>query len=111
MTVDSFNAWIDKWIRPTTLVTVIGAIIWGVQLNFAILQQTEINAQQASLIVTLDEAHRELQLQEARTSLLLDQVSVRLADVTKRVLEHDKEAEQWKRKILLMEQQINNHSK
>lgn len=39
--VDSFKAFIDKWHTPTVYTILIGGIIWGVQLNFAVLELTK----------------------------------------------------------------------
>lgn len=38
------NPWWEKWISPTSVLALLGGIVWGVQLNVAVLAHTaEIN--------------------------------------------------------------------
>ena len=56
--VDSFKAFVDKWHTPALYTVLLGGIIWGVQLNFAVLELTkQMAAQQQDLKDTKDEVH------------------------------------------------------
>lgn len=107
---DTFREWVDKWIQPTTVMVAIGAIIWGVQLNVAILQTGATNTQQSELLAELAKKQQAMEIQLAQTAILLDHITQRLTDNTQRVLEHDKELAAWERKMLLLEQTVRNNT-
>lgn len=104
MTVDSFNAFIDKWIRPSTIVIVFGAIVWGVQLNFITLEQAKsISALQKEVSrVREQQVKDEFDLQ--KTAILLERTSANLAKLREDYYEHAREAERWKQRILSNEE-------
>ncbi|WP_372743278.1 hypothetical protein [Neptunomonas sp.] len=103
MTMDAFNQWIDKWIRPTTVMIVVGAIVWGVQLNIVTLNHAELISAQNIRIAKMVAAQHQTEIELTRTAVLLDQIAQRLQETAEIVAIHNKEAEEWKRRIMLNE--------
>lgn len=103
MTVENFNSWMDKWIRPSTLMAAIGAIVWGVQLNVATINQQSEIAENNSAIKQLIEHQAQIDINQAETAILLNQVAIQLKEDRQILLDHLKEAEEWKRRIILNE--------
>ena len=105
---DKFGDFLNKWITPVTLTAIFGAIIWGVQLNIATLNTTK---QVASLLVEYQTLEREITALDrsvSRIAIILDNLENRIARTEEVVEEHNKEAEEWKRRILLNEQHNND---
>lgn len=100
MTVDSFNAFINKWVTPATIVVVFGAIVWGVQLNIATLQNSKAHAANGVAIDKLAERVTADEFTQQKTALLLQQVSANLARLEQAAAAHNAEAEKWKRQII-----------
>lgn len=98
--------WFDKWVNPTTVIALIGGIIWGVQLNMAVLQHS-------SDIGVVKQSNKEIEQMVkvhdnnmVRVSTLLDGVAQRIDRKETQFDEHLKDAEEWKRKILINERAI-----
>ncbi len=102
--------WIKDWVSPTGFVIVIGGIIWAIQLNVGFVQLTSTQAkilERQELHILEDQEHAR---QLNRVVLLLDVLERRLADTEKDVKQHNRDAEGWKQKILLMEQKIDGYT-
>jgi septal ring factor EnvC (AmiA/AmiB activator) len=106
--------WWDKWVNPTTMMVLFGAIVWGIQLNFAVLQNTkelgQVQATQQKVVVI----QQEMQRQSIRLATLLETMERNqerntklLEETNKHVLEREKEAEGWKKRIEGNEDDIN----
>lgn len=100
MTVDSFNAFIQKWVTPATVVIVFGAIVWGVQLNIVSLQNARGIAANGEKLDAMAERLVGDEFDLQRTALLLEQASANLANLEKEQRDHEAEAEKWKRQII-----------
>lgn len=100
MTVDAFNAFIQKWVTPATVVIVFGAIVWGVQLNILSLQHAQAIARNHEAVKSLDQRLTSAQFDAQKMALLLEQATQHLAAVQKSLDDHYREAEQWKRQII-----------
>lgn len=70
--------WWEKWLNPTTAMALFGAVVWGIQLNFAVLQNTkDIGSLQTSQseVVKLLNAQQQL---ITKQTVLLDQLERRV---------------------------------
>jgi len=108
---DSFNAFIQKWITPMTVLSLFGAIAWGLQHNFLLMEHN-------ALLIVHEREIDELKANDATVSISLAegivvqrQLAKALTRMEKEVAGHNIEAEQWKRKILLNEQELKRNSK
>jgi len=85
--------WYDKFVSPAGVMILFGAIVWGIQLNFATLHNTqaigELRATQAEGVRLLNE-----------TALKMERISAMLGALERRHSEHLTEAELWKERIL-----------
>lgn len=106
MSVDSFNLFVSKWVTPATVVIVFGAIVWGVQLNFLMLEHSRAIGLHAEKISTLGIEQKNLEFNAQKTAIILDQAVRSLSDIIIKIETHDAEAETWKRQILLNQQNI-----
>jgi len=106
MTQDSFKLFISQWVTPFTLVIAFGAVVWGIQLNYATLQNTKRLGAQAAEIRLIRDQDISANLILVRATLLQDQLEKRLVRVERAQAVHDKEAEAWKRKIIKNESRL-----
>ena len=111
MSVDSFNNFIDKWITPATIMVAIGAIIWGVQLNIATLQQGERIGVHDKAIDRLQKQQYQLENQMVRVSTLLDSTAKRLEVMEERAREHEREVKQMERQIIRNYETLRNNNR
>lgn len=93
--------WWDKWINPTTMLAVLGGIVWGIQLNFAVITQTSDIAKLEELSDARQVVNTQQNTQLTRISVILGQVVDKLDGVEDYDDEHEKESHSWKRKIEL----------
>ena len=98
--------WWDKWVNPTTVLALIGGIVWGIQLNMAVVDHTgKIGAINGRL-----DAHQ-LLLQEqattmAKTAVILQNIQDKLVNVAEDVSEHKADSGEWKQRIKVNETKI-----
>lgn len=95
----SFRRFVDKWVTPTTVITMFGAIVWGLTLTnnqTNLIRSDELQNQQ---IRDLSDSVSSIMLTANRQTLLLDQVSRRMEQIVQQMREHEQEAEKWKRRI------------
>jgi len=107
--------WWDKWVNPTTVMVLFGAIVWGIQLNFAVLQNTKEIGQVAGTQQKIVEIQQTIQQNTIRLSVLIEELQkhqVRntelLEKTNKYVLDRERDAEGWKKRIEGNEQDIQN---
>lgn len=104
----SFASIIDSWTTPTGIAVIFGCIVWGVQLNYAIMsltsEVTKLTATTAENKESIDSTARML----LETSLVLKQIQRDMADALVEIEDHDKESDDWKQRIIRLETQ-NGH--
>ena len=100
------RAW-DTLVSPGMVIfilsSIFGGIVWGVQVNGWALDNRE---RIGRLEATQSDQAQLLQ----KTALLLDALTERVGEMKKAELIHMKEAESWRQRILLNEQQIKNQA-
>ena len=99
--------WVTNWISPAGLMVVMGGVIWGIQLNAIVLMHSERLAE-----IKTDMAAHELRDLEwgktlGHTVVLLAELEKRVESNTRHAEEHEKEAANWKYKIIELESKIN----
>lgn len=95
---DSFDRFTHRWVTPATLVALIGAIIWGVQLNMITLQSVDTiatltaDSRRAAVSVSQLEVRRaESAAIQRSTVLTLDRLERRLTRAEEKVYNNLKE--------------------
>lgn len=76
------------------------------QLNAAVLSLTDAVGRYSSELERAQEINANQTVALARTAEILSEVQRRLVKAEEHVVEHDRDAEQWKRKILKNEAMI-----
>lgn len=74
---------LDKWTGPSAMLILLGGIVWGVQLNFAVLGLTEQLAEQTQRLQDTNEEIEGNAVLMARTAAVLDSL-VRQVDALER---------------------------
>ena len=98
--------WWDKWVNPTTVLALIGGIIWGIQLNSLVLQHTsQISALQTQQNQTIQVDH-EQNKQLTRITTILSGLVERIEKDEQRFDKHVDEGEVWKRNIEVNEKRL-----
>ena len=100
---ERFPRWWDKWVNPTTVLALIGGIVWGVQLNLMVVKLAENQAANSVIVDEMVRTMQEIQLNQAKHTIILDNLvkQVRGIEIDQRA--HLKEAEEWKRRIMANE--------
>ena len=110
--VGSFRRFMDKWVTPTTIAILFGAIVWGVQLNVLTMNLVESDAEQNEKIEKLADAVNSMSFNSTRQSLIMDATVQKLTELDAKLADHMKAAEKWKRRIIANEINFKNgHSK
>ena len=85
---------------------VVGAIIWGIQLNFAMLKHT-------SQITSIQKQISDHEIQAAshynqisKTAILLDNIEKRLEKLDNEFNHHTETAENWRHRVVALETKI-----
>jgi hypothetical protein len=105
--VDTFKNFLDRWFTPATLVAIAGLIIWGAQTNVNIINLTKALAAQQVKVDSIATEHRNYELSMVKATIIQQELLKKLEITQKQVLDHQREAEQWKRKIIRNEEIIN----
>ena len=69
---------VDAWFSPAGVMVLLGAIIWGVQLNLAAVETAKIDARQDKRLEALEVLNREQSIHQAKTATLLDEIARRM---------------------------------
>ena len=104
--MDSFQEFTSKWITPATLLIMFGAVVWGIQLNVAVVANAKAVGAVTASQKDLQAKQAEHDLAWARAVVIQEQLLERLATNEESLDNHLIEAEQWKRKILQNETRI-----
>ena len=97
---------ISQWSGPAGFMVLLGAVVWGVQLNVAVLRLTEKDAAQDMELAAITQSLTDISRNSYKASVLLDELMKDTLENTKHIESHSTEAEEWKRRILLLEQQL-----
>ena len=93
----------DRWISPSGFMILLGGIIWGIQLNVAVITNgkdiASIRDQHIAIVERLDEISR-LNLEQA---FILEGVSDEMQRTAAIVDEHEKSSDLWKERIIKLE--------
>lgn len=91
---------LSNWLSPAGVLVLFGGIVWGIQLNIAVVE----NAKAISKLTKAVEVEEAINVAQnetlARTAVILDNITERLRAAEGHVVEHDRDAEQWKRRII-----------
>jgi len=77
----------DKWMTPAAATIVIGAVVWGIQLNVAVSSLTATVARNETDINRNEARKDKLSENTLRASVILDRLEQRVARVEKRISE------------------------
>lgn len=91
--------WWDKWMSPAGLMVVFGGLVWGIQLNFAVLTQQADIAGLKEAYDKQQQINHEHALQMTRIALLIDQVVEKVERLDRDSGKHEAESGLWKRMI------------
>jgi len=97
---------LDKWITPTTLIAIFGGIVWGIQLNFIVLEHTKEIAsiqRESDILDTMSQTNADSII---RLTAIIDELERRIQSNSKHREQHEKEADDWKRTIIQNESRI-----
>jgi len=82
---------------------ILGAIVWGIQLNYAVLKHTgNITSLQKQISdhETESSAHY---LQIAKTALILDELEKRMGNLDKEFSTYKEKSENWRHRVVALE--------
>lgn len=68
----------NKWVSPTTVVALMGGIVWGVQLNFAVVSHTAAIGELKGRQIENEAIDHEQNEQLARIAIILEQLEKRI---------------------------------
>lgn len=92
--------WWDKWVNPTTVLSLIGGIVWGIQLNMAVVDHS---AQIGAINGRLD-AHQQLLSEQAqalaRSSVILEGIEIRMREYNESMNTHFRSANEIHRQVV-----------
>jgi len=88
----------------------LGVIVWGIQLNVGYSVMKGVVAANSEQIKLNTDINREQSILINRTTLLQESLMERMKAAEQHVEEHEKSADDWKRRILLNEERIRNHN-
>lgn len=71
-------SWYEKWINPTTILALLGGIVWGVQLNFAVISNTNNIGTLQSILEKKDSGYHAQNQQLARVAIILENIERRV---------------------------------
>lgn len=92
--------WWDKWVNPTTVLTLIGGVVWGVQLNMMVVRLAEDSAAQNAVTNAMRAEITEFRINQEKHTLILDNLVRDVSGIRYDVDQHNEEAEAWKQRIL-----------
>ena len=96
---DVWKTLADKWLGPAGLTLIICGIIWGVQLNWGLLQLATDSAKQERVTTEILARQLEVSITLERTSLILKRLEDKVNNMQDKVDTHQTEAEMWKERI------------
>ena len=70
--------WVERWVTPTTLLTAFGGVVWGIQLNFAVLHHASQLAQINTEMIAHEQDSKKYIAVIERSTVILDNIERRL---------------------------------
>lgn len=70
--------WYDKWINPSSMIALFGGVVWGVQLNFAVLANSDNIGQLRGRTQKVEITDQKQNTQLARISVILENIEWRM---------------------------------
>lgn len=67
--------WWETWVNPTTIMVLFGAIVWGVQLNFSVLQNTKEIGYLGSSQQKILQIQQDMVVQNTKTAVILERIT------------------------------------
>jgi 5-bromo-4-chloroindolyl phosphate hydrolysis protein len=101
-------SWLDNWISPAGFMIVVGAIIWGIQLNIAVISHTERLAEIKTAAAEHELRDLEWGKTLGQTVILLNELEKRVSANTRHAEDHEREAADWKYRIIDIESKLKN---
>lgn len=80
--------WWERWFNPTTVMAIIGAMVWGIQLNFAVMQNTKDLGKASQLQQNMVEVVQKISQQQIRITVIQEQSLDRLGRLELNYQEH-----------------------
>jgi len=74
-----FPHWWDKWVNPTTVLAMIGGIVWGIQLNMAVVDHTAEIGKLSAMLTAQQSLLQQQSNSVARISVILDALERRVS--------------------------------
>ena len=96
----------SKWATPAGLTIMFGAIVWGVQLNFAIINLTDKLGEIDAEADVSQRTQRDIAATVLKATLMMDEMEKDVLAVVKHVNDHNKESAEWKQRILILEERL-----
>lgn len=75
--MESFD--FNKWVTPTSVLALLGGVVWGVQLNYAVVSHTEALGQLKGRMQNNEQLDYEQNEQLARIAIILEQLEKRIS--------------------------------
>ena len=104
-----FTGFLSSWATPTGVALLLGGIVWGVQLNVATMN---LNAGVVTLTERVAAVEKESEIigdNLLRTTIVLEAMEIRMIKALEHVENHNKESEDWKRRIVILEEMLRRH--
>jgi hypothetical protein len=103
---EPMRSWLDKWVTPTTVLALIGAIIWGIQLNAAVIGQVAAIARLDTRITAQNAISHDHSEQLIKLASIIDGMERRIESNTAHRVEHERDAQGWKHRIVTNEEKL-----
>ena len=105
------NELLEKWISPAGILVLFGGVVWGVQLNVATMNLTKQMSGLSGKTDELSHEMSEIAQNNVRTSMILSALTKDIDRALEHTEEHERDSEDWKRRIMLNEQRLKDMHK
>jgi len=109
--VDSLRLFLDKWISPSTVIAMLGVVIWLMQLNNSVVLLSRENEGLRATTERTEILVDRLIVTNAQTSVLLENLVVGQEKNIAALDKHVYEAESWHQRIMANEIKAATHHK
>lgn len=97
-----------SWLAPSGIAAIVAFIVWLIQHNVAIVALKKAEGRREAEINKLFDMARENTAIITKTAILLDHVERRLVNSESDLKEHSHESENWKQRIVALEERLNH---
>ena len=98
--------WLDNFLSPAGILLLIGGITWGIQLNVTSARLLTITAENSTKINDMKDVIDKLAETQLTQTFIVEDMQEDHKEIKRMVIDHDKEAEKWKHKIIRCEDKI-----